>query len=156
MSNSIRELICVDVLDSLKVINKDEGYNFNIEDDNINFIHGSKSESTYKEPYIYVYPGPELIIMDKAERSKTFKTLALQIETWLRVENKEDMNTDICKVLADIEKALMTNPSRGGYAIDTRLVSNETFIESINSPRCAILLTVEIDYQNKYNDPAIL
>lgn len=152
MANSVREMIFQDIKSALQGISGPPSYNFRIDDKSVNVIHGTHGE-TYQEPYIYIYPASESVRMDSGEKGKTYKALSIQIEAWLKSEPKSEMNGAINKMLHDIEKALMIDPHRGGYAIDTRMVSNDVFIESIGSPRCGLVVSIEVDYQHWYNDP---
>ena len=133
-------------------------YFYKVQNENVNIVHSSRADTAFTAPYIYIYPGPETVSAvdeEKGEKGKWYKTVLVDLEAWIdSSENLSDMNTKVNNMLSDLEKALLVDTSRNNLAIDTRLVSNEVFIESLTSPKCAVVVTIEIDYQTLFNDPA--
>lgn len=162
-NTSIRELIFQNLKTAIQGINGNPNYFNKIAEENVNIIHGLRAERAFKEPYIYIYPDTETIDMDKSEKGKFYKVLSIGLEIWIKVadEKKETMNTEINKIIADVEKAIMLDASRGttngvSNAVDTRLVSSEAFLEALDSPRCGVLMLIDVDYQQSAFDPASL
>ena len=63
----------------------------------------------------------------------------------------DPIDTRINRVRADIEKALMVDYSRGGYAIDTRIRGSARFGET--SAQSGIAIYVDVLYRTRINDP---
>lgn len=155
MPTPIRELIFQDLKVALQAISGGAEYNNTIPTGNVNIIHGNKEEDAYEEPYIYIYPNPETVSLDRGERGKWFKVLGIGIEVWLRENEKANLGATINEMLYDVEKAVMVDPTRGGNAIETHLVSNTVFINDMASPLCGLIVEIEVYYQNDIFDPAI-
>lgn len=86
------------------------------------------------------------------------RTMTVVLEGWHRVEFDADDTVGgvVTAFIADLEKALMVDVSRGGYASDTILKSNEAFVEAAGSPYLLVSVTAEIKYRSKLTDPASL
>lgn len=59
------------------------------------------------------------------------------------------------KLGADIRVALLTDWTRGGYALTTRVTSQELLVSAgeMSEPVSAVDLTVEIEFRHLYQDP---
>jgi len=160
MSNpntSIRELIFQNVKTIIQGIDGNPDYFYSIKAECVNIIHGGVAGAHLREPYVYIYPNSEISVLGKEEKGKTYKTLGIGIEAWVRSDdNLANMGTNINRIYHDIEKALMADPTRGAYAIDTRIISCDTFLESLDSPKCAVMVLIEIDYEHDYENPSSL
>ena len=152
MATSIREYIFLNIQTTLQGILQRDGYENNVDSDNVILIHGKRDDSAYKEPIIYIYPGPERTNLEKGEKGKDYNELDILIEAFIR-GTKETMNTNINKMLADMKKALGADHTRGGYAIDTVFTGNDAFLTDLTSEKAGIVLSLEIHYEHNYGDP---
>jgi hypothetical protein len=152
MATSIREYIFQDIQTTLQGILERDGYENTIDSDNVIIIHGKRDDSAYSEPIIYIYPGPETLNLDKGEKGKEYQELEVQIEAWIR-GTRETMNANINAMLADIKKALGVDHTRGGYAIETRIMANEAFINDLTSEKCGLVINLLVGYEHDYGDP---
>jgi hypothetical protein len=56
------------------------------------------------------------------------------------------------KMIADFEKALTVDHTRGGNAVDTRLGTPAPFV-GVGSPICVIVQPVDVKFYRRYGDP---
>lgn len=82
------------------------------------------------------------------EWNQTFSIVSL-----VAVSDKatEAMDIKINRIRADIQKKLMTDPSRGGYAIDTILGPSSIFMAGEGF--AGIAVTIIVNYRVSENDP---
>lgn len=57
------------------------------------------------------------------------------------------------ELLADIEKAVRADRTRGGYAMDTKLVGGHVFDAEPQSPIVEVHLDIEITFRTRFGDP---
>jgi hypothetical protein len=57
------------------------------------------------------------------------------------------------RFLADMEKAVLANAKRGGYAVGTKLVSNVIFSDDPQEPWVEVQLDIEVEYRTTRTDP---
>ena len=83
--------------------------------------------------------------------------LSVYIDLWIRQDEADAQATDtvLSGILGDIEKALMVNNTRGGYAIDTSIKSNVPFETVEGQPHAGLTIELEILYQHKQSDPSV-
>lgn len=83
--------------------------------------------------------------------------LSVYLDVWIRQDEAEGQATDtvLSGILGDIEKALMVNNTRGGYAIDTNIKSNVPFETVEGQPHAGLTIELEILYQHTQSDPSI-
>jgi hypothetical protein len=154
-SDPIRENIFQDIKTAIQAVSGTPNYFTIIDSKKVNIIHSFVATQQFDEPYVYIYPGDELVDPDMGEKGKIYKVLQIDIEGWLRADDDmSTMNTIINRFIHDIEKCLMIDPKRNGNAIDTRIVSNSAFLVALANPKCGVIITIEIDYMHDFNDPS--
>lgn len=79
------------------------------------------------------------------------------LDVWMRQDAADLQATDsfLNSLLGDIEKALMVDYTRGGFAKDTNIKSNVLFETLEGQPQAGIIIELEIIYQHKQNDPEV-
>lgn len=83
--------------------------------------------------------------------TKITEKLRVNIDAW---DNNEDLEySDLNLILANIQKAVMTDRTVGGEAMDTRLISNEMILNDQIRPYGGVSQTVEIRYRHFSADP---
>jgi len=152
VADSIREKIFQNIQTTLQGIRGANGCNYTVDPDNVMIIHGKRDDSAYAEPIIYIYPGSEVLNPDFGEKGSDYFELTIQIEAWIRSE-KIDMNSSINKILADLITVLGEDYTRGGYAINTTFVANESFLVDLTGDKAGVMLDVKVDYETKYGKP---
>jgi hypothetical protein len=104
-------------------------------------------------PCIVINAGPE----EKEPAPNPFTTckLTVYLDAWIRQAQDDPQSTDtlLNSLLGDIEKALMLDYTRGGYAKDTNIKSNVLFETLEGQPQAGIIVELEIIYQHRQNDP---
>jgi len=106
-------------------------------------------------PCIVINAGPE----EKEPVPNPFTTckFTIYLDVWIRQAQDDPQSTDMLlnSLLGDIEKALMIDYARGGYAKDTNIKSNVLFETLEGQPQAGIIIELEIVYQHKQNDPEV-
>lgn len=84
------------------------------------------------------------------------RTLTVVIEGWHRIEFETDdvVGGVVTAFVADLEKALMQDVTRGGFAVDTILKGNEAYVEAGGAPLLMVSVTAEIKYRTSLTNPA--
>ena len=83
--------------------------------------------------------------------------LSVYLDVWIRQDEADSTATDIILsgILGDIEKALMIDNTRGGFAIDTNIKSNVPFETVEGQPHAGLTIELEVLYQHTQSDPSI-
>lgn len=107
-------------------------------------------------PCIVINAGPE----EKTPEPNPFTTcrFTVYLDVWMRQDAADPQPTDslLNSLLGDIEKALMVDYTRGGFAKDTNIKSNVLFETLEGQPQAGIIIELEIIYQHKQDDPEVL
>jgi hypothetical protein len=69
------------------------------------------------------------------------------------VVDASDLGKAIDDIQADVERALAADVTRGGYALDTRVVRREEMVAESGSPLGGVLIDVEILYRHADGNP---
>jgi hypothetical protein len=106
-------------------------------------------------PCIVINAGPE----EKNPAPNPFTTcrFTVYLDVWMRQDAADLQPTDalLNSLLGDIEKALMVDYTRGGFAKDTNIKSNVLFETLEGQPQAGIVIDLEIIYQHKQDDPEV-
>lgn len=153
MGDTVREKIMQNVETTLKTISKANGYNNDI----ASVQRWYQSGNTFSQvPCIVIYGGPE----EKEQAPDPLITCRFLISIILCIRHDEEdipgpTDAILNNLLGDIEKALMVDHKRGGYAVDTIPQSNDIFERIEGQPYAGIVVNVEIHYRHRTNDPEI-
>ena len=84
--------------------------------------------------------------------------LSVYLDVWIRQDEGDATATDVILsgILGDIEKALMVDNSRAGFAIDTNIKSNVPFETVEGQPHAGLTIEIEVLYQHTQSDPSIV
>lgn len=106
-------------------------------------------------PCVVINAGPE----EKNPTPNPFTTcrLTVYLDIWTRQDAGDPQATDtiLNGLLGDIEKALMQDVTRGGFAKDTNIKSNVLFETLEGQPQTGVVMEIEIIYQHKQDDPEV-
>lgn len=69
------------------------------------------------------------------------------------IQEHGDLGQAVDALCADIETALNVDITRGGYALDTRVVRTEEVVFESQEPLAGVLLDVEVTYRHRDGDP---
>jgi hypothetical protein len=75
------------------------------------------------------------------------------LECWIEVAPGDNTAQKVSLWLSDVERAINGDTSLGSNAIDTTLVSNETYSSEEALPAVGVLVEVEISYRTAFDDP---
>lgn len=89
----------------------------------------------------------------KENETNNFTDVTLTVHVGCIVEDRTDLTKAVHDMAADVTKAISTDPTRGGLAIDTNVVTVTDEIASDLEPEGSCLLEVEIRYRHKWGDP---
>lgn len=106
-------------------------------------------------PCIVINAGPE----EKNPAPNPFTTcqLTVYLDIWTRQDAADMQATDtiLNSLLGDVEKAIMQDVTRGGFAKDTNIKSNVLFETLEGQPQAGMVMELEIIYQHKQDDPEV-
>ncbi len=151
MSDSIRELIRENIKTALGQITTANGYNNTLAN-----VQGWKQRgNTIQDvPCAIVSLGREE--KDPHPNPQATARLTVFIDIWARQDDDDETDTDevLDSLLLDVEKAVMADHTRGGYAEDTNTRGITPFETIEGQPQCGLMLELEILYKHKQTDPA--
>jgi len=148
--NSIREKILDNIKSTLEDIKASKGYYNTVASVQRWSQHGNNLVDV---PCIIISSGPET---KKPEPNPLYTCRwTVFIDAITRHDESSTEPTDrlINKMIADVEKALMVDITRGGYAMDTNLVNNVPFEAVEGQPNVGAVIEIDIVYQHKQSDP---
>ncbi|MDD4980698.1 MAG: hypothetical protein PHC54_05470 [Candidatus Omnitrophica bacterium] len=152
MSTSRRESIRDNIISTLQGITTGNGYN-----NTITNVRGWKQlgNSLKVIPCAIVSLGRET--KDPDPHPQATCNLPVFIDLWTRQGETDTTDTDelLNSLLLDIEKAIMADETRGGYAENTIIRSIMPFESVEGQPHCGLIIELEIIYQHKLTDPAL-
>ena len=104
-------------------------------------------------PCVIINAGPEEI--EQTPNPLVTCRFTVYLDVFIRQEETDTISTDalLNSLLGDIEKALMVDYTRGGFAENTNIKSNMTFEAVEGQPNAGIVVELEIIYQHLITDP---
>lgn len=149
---TVRESILENLKTTLETISTANGYHNDIA--SVQRWRQS-GNSLLNVPCIVINAGPE----EKEPNPNPFTTcrFTVYLDVWMRQDAGDLGSTDalLNSLLGDIEKVLMADYTRGGFAKDTNIKSNVLFETLEGQPQAGIIIELEIIYQHKQDDPEV-
>ena len=149
---TVRESILLNLKSVLEYITTGHHYNNTIASVQRWSQRGQFTSST---PYIIINAGPE----EKKPEPYPLNTCTLNvyIDIWTNHVETDTRSSDeiLNSLLGDVEKALMADITRGGYAIDTNILRVLPCEKIDGQPQIGIWIDLEIIYQHQQTDPAV-
>jgi len=147
---TVREKILEDIKTALELIKTENGY----ENDIVSVQRWSQhGNSTRLVPCIVINGGSE----ERQPKPNPLVTcdFLVYLDLWIRHDENDSDSTDtvLNSLLLDIEKALMADYTRGGYARETVIRSIDPFRGTEGNPHSGISIEVEIKYCHEQGDP---
>lgn len=147
MADSIREKIIKNVVTTLEGVTEAAGYDVTIR----------RVLRTQVSPFDIV-DFPTACVVDSSEVKSdgdpaNFTSAHMRLDIIVWVSQTNDPSSLICSTLAAVEKALYVDQSRGGNAIDTDVMENETYLSDMLSPYGGFRVTADIHYRHRLGDP---
>lgn len=149
---TIRERILANIKTTLEAITTGNGYSNTI----ASVQRWDKRGNPLRlVPCIVVNAGQE----EKQMQPNPYFTcrLSIYLDLWIRQDESDSTATDVIlsSLLGDVEKTLMIDTTRGGFAIDTNIKSNVPFETVEGQPHAGLTIELEILYQHTQSDPSI-
>ena len=143
---SIRELILRNVVTVLEAISTANGYQVNVQEVfRVMVVNSNVTEY----PAIVVVPESET----KTETPLLCYQTKMIINLECYVDELENVSEEVNILLADVEKALMVDHTRGGNAIDTTLIGADFIYGEDTKPYGVAIAMIEIVYRTRTTDP---
>lgn len=150
MSTPLKHLIKENAVAALKLITTANGYNQTVDDDAV-VDHRPYEPTPPKYPYLYCW-WEEMGNDNNLIVSHSVKTLTLMVG--IKTANNDDPELALDQLEADVEKALMVDRQRGGYAIDTIFEDGDSDWRPPGyDPTGASYLTFRVLYRHKVGNP---
>ena len=149
---TVRENILANIKTTLESVTTANGY-----DNTIASVQrwDKRGNPLRQVPCIVVSAGQE----QKTPLPNPFFTchLTVYLDVWVRQDAADVVVTDsvLSSLLGDIEKAVMADYTRGGFAKDTVLHSSVPFESVEGQPHAGLIIEIEIVYQHKQGDPVV-
>lgn len=155
MPDTVREKIFLDLVTTLSGISVANGYENNIASVERWNMNGNNKASV---PAIIINSGPEKD-SDSVAYNLTHCLLTVFLELWVRQNETESAATAtdrlLNSLLGDIKKALQTDVTRGGVAVDTEVTDIESFETIEGQQHAGLIITLEIEYRHQQQDPKV-
>jgi len=150
MSTPLRHLIKENAVAALKLITTANGYNYDISADQV-IDHRPLFPNPPKYPTIFIW-WETTVNSNQVLTSHSVKVGSLMVG--LQAAYNDDPELGMDKLAADIEKAMMVDRYRGGYAIDTELVDDDPdWRPPGQDPTGAVYMNFQITYRHKVGNP---
>ena len=152
MADSIREKIMQNIKTTLLTISVANGY--------VNEISSVQrwaqaGNNLADVPCIIINAGPETLQQKPGLVAEC--RLSVMIDLWIRHDttaNPGSTDAILNSIFADIEKALMVDYTRGGYAVNTYVTNVVPFETAKGQPYAGLIIETEILYMHFVSDPA--
>jgi hypothetical protein len=154
MSTHIRESILAELETTLNTIRTTGGYNYNVTAERWKRSGNPMAEAAEGAPKVVIYAGPE--DKEPGPDPQTSSKWSIILDCWmvLTEDSTELPDTALNKLLLDIEKAIMIDYTRGGYAEFTQEVSVVPFTYTEGRAYFGVLITLDIQYKHRNTDPS--
>jgi hypothetical protein len=151
MSETVREKILQDVLETLETVTVASGY-----DNTLASVQRWKqkgNDTTVNVPCVVIVAGTE----KKEPKPNPLMTcmFTVVLTVWTQQVDSDETPTDtiLDSLLGDIEKALMIDITRGGYAQDSFITDVIPFETVEGQPQCGLIINLDIQYRHLQDDP---
>ncbi len=147
---SVRSLIVDDLVDALGAIDGTGSYSCQVK----GVYHWQRIPGTIED-----YPA--LVVADIGERMDELvfdlyaRNLSVIVQgTLLAARGGDSADNEANDLIADIERAVMADYTRGGNAINTRIVRSQTFLLEEADPYVVIEVELTVSYRTLLTDPS--
>lgn len=152
MPTTVREKILADIKTTIETVMVANGY-----DNTIPSVQrwDKRGNILRQVPCVIVSSGPEQ--KDQYPNPLFTCHLSVYLDLWIRQDTDDARATDtiLSSLLGDIEKALMLDHTRGGYAKNTVMRNNVPFESVEGQPHAGLIIEIEIIYQHQQLDPSM-
>jgi len=146
----VRKLILDDVVSTLEAVTAGGTYRSSIE--KVRIIGRNVLEQV-DYPCVLIAP-PAQTMSDRVHPLITAK-LTIQCSGAVEDGDDDEAMAAAYDLIEDIKLALTSDITRGGYALDTHIISDEPYVPDVSTPIFGIDFVVEVDYRHRYSDPSV-
>jgi hypothetical protein len=150
-SSTIKEKILENIKESIEAISITNGFNNDIE-----------SVQRWKQagnalvhiPAVIINMGPESL--EHRPGLVVSAKMTVMIDVWIRHDEEDNpgaTDTFLNSLFGDIQKKLMEDHTRGGYAVATRITGNMPFETSEGQSYAGITIEAEVEYRYTMSNP---
>jgi len=145
-----REKIMSNVEQACRGIRQDAGYHFTVREVTRQL---TGPYTTGNLPSISVYEGDEYGAIEDYYTYTRFLNVA--VEMWIKEQQKGKLASELNKMLADVEKAVLEDHTRGGEAMDTQLAEvTPPILAEGGESEAGLVCFFIVQYRFSKQDPA--
>lgn len=151
---TVRERIIANLKSTLEGITTAGGYNFDFTPATVQrwTMHGNRLVDL---PVIVVSPGGE---DEKALPNPLEECLlTVYLDVFFVTDPQDAVSTDtyLNRLQGDIKQAVLSDPTLGGEAVDTDVLSTTPFETTDGQPYAGIIMEIQIRYRHRRTDPTV-
>lgn len=150
---TVRERILANLKTALERIQTANGYNYDFTPETVQrwSMHGN---SLVNLPAIVISPGNE----DEKPLADPYEEclLTVYLDVFFVSSPKGSVSTDTClnRLQGDIKKAVLTDSTLGGVAVDTDVIGTTPFETTDGQPCAGLIIEIAVRYRHLRTDPA--
>ncbi len=152
MAKPIQTYVVDNVVSTLKGITTGAGFANNLDKNEQVTAFGESAPAVSKFPAVLVHvledTGDHQAIAGFVEH-----TMSLALQCIVRDGSRTTARATAQAMVADIQVALMADHTRGGYAIDSRVIGDAVDFDLTSLPHVYFTVVVEVDYRHGIKDP---
>ena len=152
---TVRERILQNIKTTIEGVTVANGYNFDFTPQTVQrwSMHGNRMVDM---PMVVISPGDE----DESSSPHPFEEclLSIYLDLFYVTDENDPVPTDtyLNRLQGDIKKAILSDYTRGGYAIDTNVRGTTVFETTEGQQYAGIIIELGINYQHKRTDPTLV
>lgn len=151
MADSIREKIVKNVVSALQAITIANGFDVDVAAV-LRFRRGILQVNEFPTLLVNV-EGEDIVPGPVGLNPIGTYTSDMRIVIACYIRQHETTAEEANKLLANVQKKLMEDSTRGGDAVDSNFTSSEDFIDDESEPRGGVSLVLEVKYRFLRKDP---
>jgi len=145
VADTIKTQIVSDMVSAIENITVANGYNRNVRKVSSSALPVSDAQ----RDLVFLMTGRET----KEDRTNSVTECNLTVMVGCVVEDYSNLMKAVHDIAADVTKALLSDITRGGLAVDTRIVSIEDQLNEDLEPLGTCILEVLVKYRHLWGDP---
>ena len=80
-------------------------------------------------------------------------TMRYRVDVALEVKDATNIQRDLSRLADDVRRAILVDPKRGGYAIDTHILSTDYLYPVDDGPYAGAVIEGTVLYRHRWGDP---
>jgi len=145
VSDTVKTRIVSDLMSAIENVTKKNGYNRTVRKVSTTSVPVTDAQ----RDLVFITTGNET----KTDRTNAVTECSLTVMIGCVVEDFSDLMKAVHDISADVTKAILSDPTRGGLAVDTRVSRIEDQVSSDLEPLGSCIMEVQIRYRHAWGDP---